>query len=340
MSERQRDPASGESTPATRKLEAFVERITPRPDPSVTAELDVAAVEIFAAFTSHGVDALLLKGAGLERLLYADGEDRAYSDVDLLVAPDDLVRAREALGELGYRNATAALGIDDVGGVVHEERWLGNTRGAKHELLIELHKWLAGANASAEVAWRALAARRTSIELNGASVPVLNRDGQAMHLATHAAQHGPGYAKGTRELALGLARWPFEVWQRAAALASEIEATDSFAAGLRLVPVGAELADRLRLPADPQRDWEIRLRDARPRGTFHLQALGEARGLRARSGVVRRALLPSRDWIAWQHPWARAGGVRLGLGYAAHLARAPIWAFGAWRFRRQARRRA
>ena len=48
-----------------------------------------------------------------------------------------------------------------------------------------------------------------------------------MHLAIHAAQHGPSYAKEElHELALGLERWPFEVWQRAAALAREVDAAE------------------------------------------------------------------------------------------------------------------
>ena len=61
------------------------------------AELDAAAVEALDAFHALGVRCLLLKGAALSRLLYTPGEYRGYSDVDLLVAPDDLSAARRAL---------------------------------------------------------------------------------------------------------------------------------------------------------------------------------------------------------------------------------------------------
>ena len=58
-----------------------------------------------------------------------------------------------------------------------------------------------------------------------------------MHLATHAAQHGPAYPKHVDELALALERWPADVWDSAALLAQEIDATKAFAAGLRFAKV-------------------------------------------------------------------------------------------------------
>jgi hypothetical protein len=329
----------GPAAPASRALEEFVARVAVRLDPADdTTELDAATVQIFEAFAAAGVDALVLKGPALARLLYAEGETRVYGDVDLLVAPRHTAQAGAALAELGYRNASEVLGIDDIGGVVHDESWVGIGPGAKHELLIELHRRLSGSDAAPETAWEALAARRVDLELSGSRVPVLNREGLAMHLATHAAQHGPGYDKGLRELALGLERWSFDVWQRAAELAAEIEATGPFAAGLRLVPTGAELAATLCLPATGQLDWESRHVAARPRGTFHLEALFEARGALPRARVVRRALLPSRRWIAWQYPWAGSHGVRLAAARCIHVMRAPGLAFSAWRFRRRARR--
>ena len=68
--------------------------------------------------------------------------------------------------------------------------------------------------------------------------------------------------------------------------------------GLRLLARGAELAKALGLPATDQLDWEIRHAASRPRGTFHLQALADRRGLLGRAEVLRHALLPSREWIA------------------------------------------
>ena len=162
--------------------------------------------------------------------------------------------------------------------------------------------------------------------------------GLALHLATHAAQHGPDDLKAIGDLTRGLERWPLTAWRAAASLATELEATRNFAAGLRLVPNGADVADELGLPPTDELDWAIRHRDLRPRGTFHFQALARARGARARADVLRRSLLPSREWIAWEYPWAHRSRARLVAAYGAHLLRAPLWAARAWRYRSRERR--
>ena len=230
-----------------------------------------------------------------------------------------------------------ALGIDDVGDVVHEESWIGKPTWASQELVIELHKKLPSAGRPAEIVWDALQSQTSQLELHGAQVRVLNRDASAMQLATHAAQHGPQYQRGCRELALAIERWSSEVWERAAALAEEIDALDRFAAGLRLVPSGATLAETLGLRPNDRLDWEIR-QAARPRGAFHVEALRNASDLRGRADVLRRALFPSPSWIAWQYPWARERRGRQLAAYGLHLLRAPLWASRALWFRRRARR--
>jgi Uncharacterised nucleotidyltransferase len=327
--------------PATTRLVAlqeFATRFAVTPTGGLTRTLDDAAAEALAAFQEAGVDALLLKGRALAILLYGAGEHRRYSDVDLLVAPDEFDAAERALKALGYENASAVHGVDDVGGVVHADTWTRDTPGSDDLTVIELHRWLPGVRATPATGWQALATRRTWIELCGTQAPVLDRSGQAMHLAMHAAQHGPGFRQHVDELALALERWPADVWDAADVLARQIDATEAFAAGLRLLPKGATAATRLGLPSTGELDWTIRHRPDRPRGTFHLHALADARGARERFQVLRRSLLPSRVWIVNQHPWAQAGGLHVVAAYGAHLARAPGWAARAWLFRGRARR--
>src|SRR5436309_975913 len=107
-----------------RLLGDFVARITPGPA-TETLRLDRATAALFRALEPAGVDALLLKGPALEQALYRAGERRSYVDVDVLVAPADRATTRRTLSELGYFDAHEPLGIDDVGGVVHAETWLG-----------------------------------------------------------------------------------------------------------------------------------------------------------------------------------------------------------------------
>lgn len=301
-------------------------------------EFDAAAVELLDALSERGVDCLLLKGPVLARLLYRPDEHRAYSDVDVLVSRADMAEAREALTALGYLDAspTAIFGVDDVAEVQHAETW--NRRGREGPLLIDLHWRLPGSEAPPEACWDALLRHRTWLDLEGRRAPIPGKEGLAFHLATHAAQHGAEDRKAMADLDRGLERWSVEVWRAAATLAEEMEGVAAFAAGLRLHPAGEKMAGELGLPATDKRTWEILNRKARPRGTFHLEALGQARGLRGRANVLRRSLFPTRRWITRQYPWADGGGLRLWAAYGMHLLRAPWWALRAWRFRRRARR--
>ena len=300
-------------------------------------ELDAATIEVLTAFDSIGVKALLLKGPALAHRLYAPaGESRGYWDIDLLVPPHGLESAREALATLGYTKAEEVFGVDDVGGVQHGELWARqDERGGP--LCIDLHFRLSGCKASREVVWDSLAKGHNSIDLQGRPVAVPGDDGLALHLALHAAQHGSGDTKAIGDLERGIERWPLAVWRSAALLAEAVQGVPAFAAGLRLVPASSRLASRLDLPATPQLEWEILHRDARPRGTFHLEAIAGAGGLRERISVLRRSLLPDPQWIRWEFPWARTWLLLL-VGYACHIVRAPVWAAQAMRFRRRARR--
>lgn len=302
-----------------------------------TGVLDAAAAQLFGAFASAGVEALLLKGPVLARVLYPAEERRTYVDVDVLVAPSCADRAREVLLRLGYAVSPEDLAVDDIGGVVHSETWVGRPPrddGAS----IDVHHWLAGGRAEPQLVWDVVATTRQNVDVNGRRIAAPGRAALALHIATHAAQHGPGHGKVIRDLELALERWSPDVWIEAAELARRIDALDPFAAGLRLVPRGAQAALSLRLPATPELDWEVRNLGARPRGRFHLHAFREARTPAARLAVLRRALLPPRDWLVRDYPWAWRGGVRLRLAYLLHVLRAPLWALRAASFGRRRRR--
>ena len=75
-----------------------------------------------AVLASGGIRALVLKGAALNHRYYSDGGERPMSDVDLLVDHNDLERAIELLGTIGFsgpkvklsraRTRMHALGLD------------------------------------------------------------------------------------------------------------------------------------------------------------------------------------------------------------------------------------
>lgn len=317
-------------------LQQFVERVAPRRFPD-TSQIDDAAAKVVAALEERDVVPLLLKGRALSVLLYRSGEHRSYSDVDLLVGPEDLAVAQQVLAGLGYAKAPS---LEDVGGVIHATVWMRTDPGTGSLLSLDLHARLPGARAEPEVVWEALGTHRIWIDVSGHRAAALDRPGQAMHLALHAAQHGAGYAKHLEELSLALERWPDPIWATAASLAETVGGLQLFAAGLRLVQEGELAAATLGLPATGELDWALRNRQGRPRGTFHLQAMREAESAWDALGILRRSLLPSRSWIVREHRWAAVSPLLLVTAYAAHVVRTPVWALRAFLYRKRANRNA
>ena len=295
--------------------------------------LDALAVEAIHALRNGGIEALLLKGAALADALYGPDLERGYFDIDLIVAPTAQAASGQVLSTLGYTNASAERGIDDVADVLHAEAWsrldpeIGN-------VMIDLHWKLDGCLARPEIVWRTLRSGAESATVADSVVFRLGRPALALHTALHLAQHGPDDAKAAADLRLAVARWDREIWHEAAQVAVQLGATDAFAAGLRLIPEGARIADGLGVFPTQRTVWEITHRGVRPRGTHHLDALAQSRTLRARAGVLRRALLPSRAWICWEMSWAHRGRGHLAAAYLLHVLRTPLWAARAYRFSR------
>lgn len=300
------------------------------------ANLDRATADLIDELGDAGVEVLLLKGAALAQALYAPDRERGYYDVDLLVAPEDRPIAEDVLARLGYRNITSDQGIEDVAGILHAELW--TRRDEVGNVSIDLHWRLAGCDASEQKIWQSLRADAQIIHVERREVLTPGDAGLALHSALHVAQHGTPDVKAVADLKLGLARWPIDVWEKAADLARELDGLEAFTAGIRLVPEGDAVARLLELGSGDRVLRDLQLRGARPRGTFHLDALTRAATMRDRLTVLRLALIPPPNWIRWEMRWAADGKAQLAAGYLLHLARAPLWAARAIRFSRQPRR--
>jgi hypothetical protein len=319
-----------------RRLRALSEFLKRAKNPTLTDLVDQTGANVVAAFSAAAIPSLVLKGPALARYLYLPGEGRTYMDFDVLVPPGERSRAGAVLGELGYESSYAVHGVDEFTGAVHAETWQSTTVG---QMPVDLHWRLAGCDAPAELVWERLSAAPLSIDLGDTNAVAPGIPGLALHAAIHVAQHGAEDVKAAGDLERALSRWGYDQWRAAARLAADVGATDTFAAGLRLLPEGADMAARLELPATPDLLWEIENRRARPRGAFHLRALQQARGPRDVLRVAWRSLVPSPTWIRHEFPWAARGRVRLTGGYARHMLRLPAWAVRAWSYRRRARRR-
>lgn len=295
--------------------------------------IDRAAAEAVAALQKAGIEPLLLKGPVLARTLYRPDERRGYFDIDLLVAPDQREAAGAALSQLGYIDFVSTARLRAFADDPHADLW---TRGTDQGMLaIDLHWRLPGCGAAPQQVWELLHERRASLEITHVRIPVPDRPALALHLALHAAQHGPDDRKALGDLDRGVERWPLQVWSEARELATAAGASDTLAAGLRLSTPGAALADDLGLRAADDLLRAIHGRRLRPRGASNLQAFADATGARQKLAVLRWSLLPERRWIVRAYPWARGSRVRLAGAYALQLCRAPFWALRAWLFERR-----
>ncbi len=141
-------------------------------------------VEVCRALESAGAPALAYKGPALAALAYGDVTLRASADLDLVVRPAHLKRARRALEAMGFRDrqpdapphsATYHLELSDDAGVP-----------------LELHWALAGWNRALDLPMEGLFARAQRVELETGSVLTFGLEDQLVLLTFHAAKHGLG----------------------------------------------------------------------------------------------------------------------------------------------------
>ena len=198
----------------------------------------------------------------------------------------------------------------------HATAWIRDGDG----LTVDLHRTLPGVGVEAEAAWRALSAVTDTVVVAGYPSRTLALPATALHVALHAAQHGTGWARPIAELQRALAAGDDDLWLEARALGAELEATEAFATGLRLVPAGTQLAVRLGLPPARSVDAELRASSPPPLA-LGFEQLARADGIWARAQIVWRKLAPPASFVRHWDP--AAAGSRLGL-LRAYLRR-PLW---------------
>lgn len=267
--------------------------------------IDVVTAEVVSTLRKAGLEPILLKGPTLGRWLYGD-DLRAYSDTDLLVPPSQIDRATRVLADLGFTDA----GFVET---AHDRPWYAVvwSRG-RDEASIDLHRMLVGVGLAPQRAWDVLASNTETMRLEGADIRVLSEPARALHVALHAADHAI-HEKPLEDLALAVGL-PYETWERASALAADLDALSALGAGLRLTPHGGELASRLGLP--PNRSVEVALRagDA-PRFALALEWFAGVPGFRAKLLFALRKAIPPRQFIRGWTPLARRGAWGLTLAY-------------------------
>jgi hypothetical protein len=260
-----------------------------------------------------GVDALAYKGPALAMRAYGELGMRSFADLDLLVRPDDVPRAIEALSVEGYLPAAAFSPaqercfrrVDGDYPLVHRETGV----------LVELHARVSSERFCMPISTEALLRRSIAVALGGGTVRTLGDDDLLVVLAAHGAKHRWKRLEWVAALAELLRAGRGDV-RAALTLAAELRAR-------RTLLLGLSLARRLLgAPLPPAAAAEI---DADP-GLAALAAEAEARmfadapddaeetpanllfNLRARDSAADRARFAAR-WLFAPSPedwrWAR-----------------------------------
>lgn len=278
--------------------------------------LDAATVEVVTALRAERIEPLLLKGLANHVWLWPEQDSVLSGDVDLLIEPERFADAGRVLAGLGFE-----VELDDsdlVGQNPHGHHWL------RRGVCIDLHRTIFAAERGGRACWSALWRDHETLRIAGVPIAVPAVPARALQVAVHAIQHPGSLDQHTRAaLERAIAISDAETWTAAAAIAAEIGATAAFDAGLRMVPAGVVVADRLNLSYEPTAAVR-RSRLGLPAGLHGVDQLIETRGARRRLALVAHKLLPSRRLIRAWSPLARRGTIGLILAYLWR----PFWVLG------------
>jgi hypothetical protein len=199
----------------------------------------------------------------------------------------------------------------------HESEW---NRSGRMPAQVDLHRRLYWSRIDPNAAWALLSADTETMSVGGAMVEVLARPARALALAFHALYHGTEIPRPLEDLELAATRLQASDWEGAAELADKLGSSDALAAGLRLVPSGQALAQRLQLASTAQPDVLL-MAGARTPTALGFERLREQPTLAARLRFLWVKLWPTPPFLRMWQPVARRG--RLGL-VAAYVWR-PFW---------------
>lgn len=271
-------------------------------------ELDRLATEVISHLRGADVPTLLLKGAAIADVLYADGALRAYGDVDVLIPRAELARAASALKDGGF---TPRLRQGDVPEELHAEEWLDPSR----RWTLDLHTDLPGVPAGGEDLWPTLWVARAQLRLAGTDVDVLGPAATALHVALHAAHHGREVGRPVEDLRRALQHFELAAWHEAAELAWATGAQDSFVAGLLLTDAGRTLVAAEGWVTPMRTQVKLRAASA-PAAAVALDRMLEAGSLPAAGRMLLHELVPSAAFLRHSLPLARRGRRGLAAAYA------------------------
>jgi hypothetical protein len=280
------------------------------PDPSPhsidTLWVDWYTAQVVDALRARGVEAILLKGPAMRRLLYHDAPaQRGYVDADLLVASGSLDAAAAVLSELGFSREDGR-GMDAL--TLYATTWRRASDGAE----VDLHRALHGTEHSMIDPWPIVRASAVEETVGGTAVLLPSIAARALQIVLISPADRPW--RKWDDLSRALDQLELDVWQRADATAAELGVRRLFAYRLSQSPAGTMLAAELGLPPAPE--WWLRWENDPVLRWIVLLASLPGWPLRLR--LARHLVLPGPAYVRFRDP--KAGSRGLFAAYAAWAA--------------------
>jgi hypothetical protein len=200
---------------------------------------------LVAALEAASVRTLAYKGPALAARAYGHLALRTYSDLDLLVAPDDVPAAARVLAEAGYESVYRFTPAQDA--VFRRTDGDYPYHHPRTGALVELHCHVSSIRFGVPLPIGELIARARPVPMGGGEVPALADDDLFLALCLHGAKH----------------RWARLEWLAAAAALAVRAGLDLDAIHQRATRIGAGptvrlalllMRDALSLPVTPHTD--------------------------------------------------------------------------------------
>ncbi|MGB0716155.1 MAG: nucleotidyltransferase domain-containing protein [Phycisphaerae bacterium] len=163
-------------------------RLTAAADAGHVHAMKSDLARILAAFANAGVNVLVLKGCALHATIYPRPDLRPASDIDLLVAPEDVPKACRILEQSNCSPGQALLRPDFFPTFYYETEYHSNSmQGAR----IDLHAYpLRPLRYSRMIPHHEFASDATIVDVQGVPFAIPSPTNMLIHLAAHAAFHG------------------------------------------------------------------------------------------------------------------------------------------------------
>lgn len=207
---------------------------------------DRALTGILQALAERGVEVLVLKGAALAHLVYDPPGLRPMSDVDILVAPDRLEDAAEAVRSLGYQESSRAETGPDHHHLPALSRLLDGL-----SISVEIHHDAMAQDNIGSIRLDRLAGPPREFHINGTAARALGHVDMLRHLWRHALQpRGTTKLGSALDIMLYASRFQDEIdWRWIERQAPDIRTGLSLLA--LLVPLPRNLNGRVAVPDIP-----------------------------------------------------------------------------------------